>query len=261
MWLYGRPCGSRVRRSKLFKRDKELAPRSGPILRVCRTEGLPHEAFFKRKLPPEGSKSDKHRECRPPVAIYYSGAQKCHQYTGFRRRRVGCFSRRERRAHICIHMGRASNAEKQPTGHGPEGCDENGPAAVPRPRDRLRIDLDMRPPRVRQLPDRRPILIATKAMIFMGQDTDPSAYKCYPQHRCCSHAQRRPVKSPKGSFYIVRLGLLGDKAKRTLCRNSCVQPAGFNIPRVPSLHPDALFAMTLDNSSRKQDKGGRRQRS
>jgi hypothetical protein len=30
---------------------------------------------------------------------------------------------------------------------------------------------DMRPPRVRQLPDRRPILIATKAMLLMGQDT------------------------------------------------------------------------------------------
>jgi hypothetical protein len=27
---------------------------------------------------------------------------------------------------------------------------------------------DMRPPRVRQLPDRRPILIATKAMLLMG---------------------------------------------------------------------------------------------
>ena len=38
-----------------------------------------------------------------------------------------------------------SNAEKRPTGHGPEGCDENGSAAVPRPRDQLRIDLDMRP--------------------------------------------------------------------------------------------------------------------
>ena len=37
--------------------------------------------------------------------------------------------------------------------------------------DRLRIDPDMRPPRVRQLPDRRPILIATKATLFMGQDT------------------------------------------------------------------------------------------
>jgi hypothetical protein len=29
----------------------------------------------------------------------------------------------------------------------PEGWDENGPAAVPQPRDRLRINLDMRPPR------------------------------------------------------------------------------------------------------------------
>ena len=30
---------------------------------------------------------------------------------------------------------------------------------------------DMRPPRVRQLPDRQPILIATKTILFMGQDT------------------------------------------------------------------------------------------
>src|SRR6478736_2477406 len=45
-------------------------------------------------------------------------------------RPVGCFSRRERSAHIRIHTGRASNAEKQPTGRGPEGCVENGPAAA-----------------------------------------------------------------------------------------------------------------------------------
>src|SRR6266481_2631166 len=37
--------------------------------------------------------------------------------------------------------------QKQPTGRGPEGCVENGPAAVRRPPDRLRINLDMRPPR------------------------------------------------------------------------------------------------------------------
>ena len=37
--------------------------------------------------------------------------------------------------------------EKQPTGRGPEGCVENGPAAVRRLPDRLRIDSDMRPPR------------------------------------------------------------------------------------------------------------------
>jgi hypothetical protein len=28
------------------------------------------------------------------------------------------------------HTGRASNTEKQPTGPGPEGCDENRPAAA-----------------------------------------------------------------------------------------------------------------------------------
>jgi hypothetical protein len=28
------------------------------------------------------------------------------------------------------HTGRASNAEKRPTGPGPEGCDENEPAAA-----------------------------------------------------------------------------------------------------------------------------------
>jgi len=28
------------------------------------------------------------------------------------------------------HTGRASNAEKEPTGPGPEGCDENGLAAA-----------------------------------------------------------------------------------------------------------------------------------
>jgi hypothetical protein len=48
----------------------------------------------------------------------------------FRRRSIGCFSRRERSAHIWIDMGRASNAEKQPTGRGPEGCVENGQAAA-----------------------------------------------------------------------------------------------------------------------------------
>jgi len=30
---------------------------------------------------------------------------------------------------VLVGVGRASNAEKQPTGHGPEGCVENGSAA------------------------------------------------------------------------------------------------------------------------------------
>jgi len=63
---------------------------------------------------------------------------------------VGRFSRRERRAYLNRYVrseSRGRGTEKQPTGRGPEGCDENGPAAVPRLRDRLRIALDMRPPR------------------------------------------------------------------------------------------------------------------
>src|SRR5262249_45613073 len=63
---------------------------------------------------------------------------------------VGCFSRRERRPYLNRYVrseSRGRGTEKQPTGRGPEGCDENGPAAVPRLRDRLRINLDMRPPR------------------------------------------------------------------------------------------------------------------
>src|SRR3984885_8947386 len=39
------------------------------------------------------------------------------------------FKARAKRPYLS-HTGRASNAEKQPTGHGPEGCDENGPAAA-----------------------------------------------------------------------------------------------------------------------------------
>src|SRR6516165_7970482 len=39
------------------------------------------------------------------------------------------FKARAKRRYL-NHNGRASNAEKQPTGRGPEGCVENGPAAA-----------------------------------------------------------------------------------------------------------------------------------
>jgi hypothetical protein len=61
--------------------------------------------------------------------------------------------------------GRESNAEKQPTGSGPEGCDENGPTAA------LLVGYvsieDTLPPRA--LP--AALLIATKYLLFRGQDT------------------------------------------------------------------------------------------
>ncbi|HZC36266.1 MAG TPA: hypothetical protein VE242_11660, partial [Chthoniobacterales bacterium] len=46
------------------------------------------------------------------------------------RRSVGCFSWRERNAHICFIRVERATRKKQPTGRGPEGCDENGPAAA-----------------------------------------------------------------------------------------------------------------------------------
>jgi len=68
-------------------------------------------------------------------------------------------------APISGSYGRASNAEKQPTGHGPEGCDENGPAAA------LLVGYVSMQICALLAPCRRPIFIATKAMLFMGQDT------------------------------------------------------------------------------------------
>ena len=53
----------------------------------------------------------------------------------------------ERGAYLNLIRNERATQKKQPTGHGPEGCDENGPAAA------------------------LPILTATKAMLFMGQDT------------------------------------------------------------------------------------------
>src|ERR1700737_1396307 len=61
------------------------------------------------------------------------------------------------------HTGRASNAEKQSTGPGPEGCDENGPAAA----------LLVGPVSIQicslLAPSRRPMLFATIALLFRGQ--------------------------------------------------------------------------------------------
>jgi len=71
------------------------------------------------------------------------------------------------------HTGRASNAEKQPSGPGPEGCDENGPAAA--------LLVGHVSVQICSLlaPCRRPILITTKYLLFRGQDTrfDPFVHK------------------------------------------------------------------------------------
>src|SRR4029077_20142802 len=69
------------------------------------------------------------------------------------------------------HTGRESNAEKRPTGSGPKGCDENGPATallVGHAPHHFHATLETKSTRSTEsgagcsAPCRRPILIATK---------------------------------------------------------------------------------------------------
>src|SRR5271166_510275 len=66
------------------------------------------------------------------------------------------------------HTGRASNAEKQPTGRGPEGCVENGPAAA------LLVGYVSIKICALLAPCRRPILNATTSPLYARRYT-----------RCC----------------------------------------------------------------------------
>src|SRR4249919_2408145 len=65
------------------------------------------------------------------------------------------------------HTGRASNAEKQPTGPGPEGCVENGPAAA------LLVGYVSIQICALLAPCRRPILNATTSPLFTRRYTSP----------------------------------------------------------------------------------------
>src|ERR1700730_13700482 len=75
------------------------------------------------------------------------------------------FKARAKRRYL-IHTSRVSNAEKQPTGRGPEGCVENGPAAallvgyVRRGGCALLLPVRLGPP------CRRPILNATMSSLY-----------------------------------------------------------------------------------------------
>src|ERR1700731_2957076 len=69
------------------------------------------------------------------------------------------------------HTGTVSNAENQPTGPGPTGCDENGPAAALLV-GHVSIQICSLLPPVRLGPPCRwPILIATIYLLFRGRDT------------------------------------------------------------------------------------------
>jgi hypothetical protein len=74
------------------------------------------------------------------------------------------FKARAKRPYLS-HTGRASNAEKQPTGPGPEGCVENGPAAA------LLVGYVSIQICALLAPCRRPILNATTSPLFVRRYT------------------------------------------------------------------------------------------
>src|SRR4029077_3889073 len=76
------------------------------------------------------------------------------------------FKARAKRPYL-NHTGRASNAEKQSTGPGPEGCVENGPAAA------LLVGYVSIQICALLAPCRRPILNATPSPLFARRCTRP----------------------------------------------------------------------------------------
>src|ERR1700722_10409987 len=66
------------------------------------------------------------------------------------------------------HTGRASNAERQPTGSGPENCVENGPAAA------LLVGYVSVQICALLAPCRRPLLNATTSPLFARRCTSPT---------------------------------------------------------------------------------------
>src|ERR1700681_4877627 len=80
------------------------------------------------------------------------------------------FKARAKRRYL-NHNGRASNAEKQPTGRGPEGCVENGSAASLLV-SHVSIEICSFLP-----PGRRPILNTTKPKGFRRRCTSSTAFQ------------------------------------------------------------------------------------
>src|SRR5271166_4854226 len=70
------------------------------------------------------------------------------------------------------HTGRASNAEKQPTGRGPEGCVENGPVAA------LLVGYVSIQICALLAPCQRPILNATTSPLYARRYTRASSPRC-----------------------------------------------------------------------------------
>src|SRR5271157_4020695 len=97
------------------------------------------------------------------------------------------FKARAKRPYLS-HTGRASNAEKQPTDRGPEGCVENGPAAA------LLVGYVSIEICALLAPCRRPILNATTSPLYARRYTRASSLKRGLYDRATAPIQDYPVQ-------------------------------------------------------------------
>src|SRR5271166_6664242 len=117
------------------------------------------------------------------------------------------------------HTGRASNAEKRPTGPGPEGCDENGPTAALLV-GHVSIQICSLPPPVRLGPPfRRPILIQQYTWYF-GDRTLKRPIQSLCQFFICQHDWIRFHTAGFGSVFDKRSTIALGHTVPTQARNS-----------------------------------------
>src|ERR1700737_2966027 len=134
------------------------------------------------------------------------------------------FKARAKRPYLS-HTGRASTAEKQPTGPGPEGCDENGPAAALLVGHVSVQICSLLPPVRLGPPCRRPILITTKYLVFRGQDTSRSSQQkrcsvsCRYHDRCgCCRVAFLASATDNADFNRLMIVVYGNGEYLVVCR-------------------------------------------
>src|SRR5580693_5862238 len=143
------------------------------------------------------------------------------------------------------HTGRASNAEKQPTGSGPKGCDENGPAAA--------LLVGHVSVQICSLlaPCRRPILIATIYLLFRGQDTRSGVRSRNRGAKAGAFAYSGERTSPVFDSNI-ETQRVESKFDNTITRIT-VNGTHRNAPTIPQSEPQIIKAMITVNGLRLSD--------
>ena len=135
------------------------------------------------------------------------------------------FKAREKRPYLC-HTGRASNAEKQPTGPGSEGCVGNGPAAA------LLVGYVSIQICALLAPCRRPILNGTTSPLFARRCTS-SAFNFH----CGLHARwfAQRFLSQRDSTIVARHEVPGRHLERGTRGDLCPEGGYRAQPRVSTL--------------------------